>query len=112
MDFLSIFCAVLVALGSAAIISASQTFTIVSGKVVSVGSAFIVTKEGRIPTKTVKVLIEDADRVFRIQPGATVEYAVSDDDASKVQPGYKVKLMVSLNQSKARLVSIQELPAL
>jgi hypothetical protein len=112
MDFASIFCVALTLLGALAIISASQNFTIISGKVVSVGTGFLITDSGRIPTKTVAVLIENADRVFRIQPGTTVTYAVSDEDASHIQPGYKVKLMVSTNQSKARIISVQELPAL
>lgn len=112
LDFASILCVSLTVLGAAALISAGQTFTIVRGKVVSTGSAFIVTEDGKVPTKTISLIIENADRVFRIQPGSIVEYAVSDEDASRVQPGSEVRLLISVHQSRAKLISVDEMPAL
>lgn len=83
---------------------------IVSGDVVSIGAGFIDSGDGKIPTKTVTIIIDNADRVFRIQAGTAVEYAISDEDAALLQVGTKISLLVSSNQNRARVVSAEGMP--
>ena len=91
-------------------VTAAQNFVIVRGKVVNTGSAFIETDGQREPTRTVTVIIENADRVFRIKAGTTVEYAISDRDATMIQIGSDIELLISLHHSRARLLAISEGP--
>jgi len=106
-DFLSLFCLAMTVLAVAALVTAAQNFVIVRGRVVSTGAAVIDGEDGRIPTRTVTVVIENSDRVFRIQRGTAVEYAVSDEDAALVEIGSEVELMISSHQVKARVLSVE-----
>ena len=103
-DFTSLFCLSLTILAVAALVTAAQNFVIVSARVVALGSALI---DGQVPTRTVTVIIENSDRVFRIQRGTTVEYAVSDEDVRLVEIGSQVKLLISAHQDRAKLVSVE-----
>ena len=38
---------------------------------------------------------ENNDRVFRIQRGTAVEYAVFDDDTARVKTGSEIELLIS-----------------
>ncbi|HEV8386073.1 MAG TPA: hypothetical protein VGQ03_00470, partial [Nitrososphaera sp.] len=106
-DFLSLFCLAMTVLAAAALVTAAQNFVIVRGMVVSTGVAVIDGEDGSIPTRTVTVVIENSDRVFRIERGTTVEYAVSDEDAGLVEIGSEVELMISSHQVKARVLSVE-----
>lgn len=97
-------------LAVAALVTASQNFVIVRGKVVSTGSALIDSEGGKVPTRTVTVVIENDDRVFRIKSGTAVEYAVSDADAMLLRTGEQVELMLSSHQNKAKVVNVQGRP--
>jgi len=59
-----------------------------------------------VPTQTISVLIENNDRVFRIDRGSVVKYAISDGDAKRIAVGSEVNLLISTYESKARLISI------
>jgi hypothetical protein len=109
-DFASLFCLALTLLAVAALVTASQNFVIVRGKVVSTGSALVDSEAGKVPTRTVTIIIENDDRVFRIKSGTAVEYAVSDSDAALVRTGEQVELMLSSHQSKARVVNVEGRP--
>ena len=106
-DFASLFCLALTILAVAALVTAAQNFVIVRGKVISTGSALIDSTDGKVPTRTVTIIIENDDRVFRIKNGSTVEYAVSDSDAMLLRTGGEVELMLSSHQSKARVISVE-----
>jgi hypothetical protein len=99
-------------LGAAALITAGQNFVIVRGRVVNVGEAIVEYEGEKVPTKTVSVIIENNDRVFRIERGTTVEYAVSDSDAGLVQVGAHVELLVSSHDRWAKVVKIDGGPLL
>ena len=111
-DFASLFCLALTILGVAALVTAAQNFVIVRGRVTSTGLAVIDGEDGRVPTRTVTVVIENSDRVFHIERGTAVEYAVSDKDAGMLEVGSVVQLMISSYQVKARLLNVQERPGL
>lgn len=106
-DFAVVLCALLVVLGAAALAAAAQTFTIVRGKVLEKGVATLELENG-IPysTPTISVLLENDDRVFRIERGTVVKYAVSDGDAQLVEVGSQVELLVSSHSSVARLIAL------
>jgi hypothetical protein len=108
-DFAAIFCASLVVIGAAALADAAQTFTIIRGKVLEKGVATIELGDGSsYSTPTVSVLLENDDRVFRIERGTVVEYAVSEIDAQRVKVGSSVEMLVSTHSHLARVVSIQD----
>lgn len=88
----------------------ASTFVIVSGQVVSIGEAIIDGKDGKMPTKTVTIIIENADRVFRIQGGTAVEYAISDEDARLLRVGAQVSLLVSSHQIRVKVVAVEGMP--
>lgn len=106
-DFATILCLALTILAVAALVTAAENFVIVRGKVVGAGNAFIDSSGEKIPTRTLTVIIENSDRVFRIQAGTSVEYAISDEDASLAKVGSEVELFISSHQSKARIISIE-----
>ena len=90
-DFAVILCALLIVIGAGALSVAAQTFTIVRGKVMEKGVASYDLGDGRsYTTQTLSVLIENDDRVFRIERGTVVKYAVSDGDAQRVDVGSNV----------------------
>ena len=97
-------------LAVAAIVTAAQNFVIVRGTVVNKGSAFIDTDGHRESTRTVTLVIENADRVYRIRAGTAVEYAISDTDAKVVQIGSHIELLISLHNSRARVLAFSEEP--
>jgi hypothetical protein len=105
-DFAALFCLALTMMAVAALVTAAQNFVIVRGKVVSIGSALMDSNDGKVPTRTVTVVIENDDRVFRIKSGTAVEYAVSDNDATRLRTGEEVELMLFSHQSKARVVNV------
>ena len=111
-DFASLLCLALIILAVAAVVTASQNFVIVRGRVVGNGSAFIVSGGEKVPTKTVTVIIENTDRVFRIQPGTAVEYAVSEKDAELAEIGSEVELFITRHQSQVKVVSVEGRPRL
>ena len=57
-------------------------------------------------TQTISVLIENDDRVFRMERGSVVKYAISGGDAGRIDVGSKVELLISSHTSKARLISL------
>ena len=103
-DFTVLLCISLTLLGVAAMSTSASSFVIVKGIVTAVGSANL-DEVGR--TATVTVVIQDPDRVFRIERGSAVEYAVSDDDAAKISVGSEILLLVSSHHSRAKLINQQ-----
>jgi len=99
-------CLVLVVIGALALAAAAQTFTIVKGKVLEKGTAAQDFGSKSLPTWTISVLIENDDRVFRIERGSIVKYAVSGGDAGRIDVGSEVELLISSYNSKARLISM------
>jgi len=91
----------------ASLVTAAQNFVIVKGKVVSTGAALIDSDGGNFETRTVTVIIENNDRVFRIQRGTAVEYAVSDNDAARVETGSEIELLISSHKSQARILNVK-----
>lgn len=111
-DFASLLCLALTLLAVASLVTAAQNFVIIRGKVIATGAALIDSQEGKVPTRTVTVIIENNDRVFRIQSGTTVEYAVSDSDANLIETGSEVELLLSTHSQKARVLSIKGSPGI
>ncbi|AFU58322.1 MAG: hypothetical protein QXX64_05275 [Nitrososphaera sp.] len=104
-DFTAILCALLIVVGAAAFAVAAQTFTIVRGKVLEKGIAELDLGDGRsYSVQTLSVLIENDDRVFRIERGTVVKYAISDSDAQLVDIGSDVELLISSYSNVARLI--------
>jgi hypothetical protein len=104
-DFAVVLCALFVLLGAGALAVAAQTFTIVKGKVLEKSSASIDFPDGgSYSTQTISVLLENDDRVFRIERGMVVKYAVSDNDAQLVDVGSEVELLISAHSSVARVI--------
>ena len=96
----------MVVVGAGALASAAQTFTIVRGKVIEKGIATLDLIDGTTyDTPTISVRLENDDRVFRIQRGTDVKYAVSENDAQLVSLGSDVEILVSRHSNVARLVS-------
>jgi hypothetical protein len=105
-DFAVVLCALLVVLGASALAVAAQTFTIVRGKVLEKGTASLGLPDGSsYTTQTISVEIENDDRVFRIEKGTVVKYAVSEGDAQLVNVGSEVELLLSSYSSVARVVA-------
>ncbi len=99
----------MVVIGAAALADAAQTFTIVRGKVIEKGIATLDLGDGRsYNTPTVSVLLENKDRVFRIERGTVVEYAVSETDAQRVNVGSSVEMLVSTHNHLARVVGVED----
>jgi hypothetical protein len=107
VDFAALLCLALTVLGVAALSVAASTFAIVKGKVIDIGTAFIDSGEGRTQTMTVTILLENPDRVYRIDRGTAVEYAISDDDARLVQVGSELTLKISLHERKATVIDVE-----
>lgn len=106
-DFAVVLCVLLVVLGAGALAVAAQTFTIVRGKVLEKGTASLDLPDGSsYSTQTVSVRIENDDRVFRIERGTVVKYAVSDGDAQLVDVGSEVELLISSHSSVARVIGL------
>jgi hypothetical protein len=104
-DFAVVLCVLMVVVGAVALASAAQTFTIVRGKVVEKGTATLDLDDGTpYATPTISVRLENDDRVFRIERGMVVEYAVSEDDARLVSVGSHVEMLVSSHSNVARVV--------
>ena len=104
-DFAVVLCVLLIVLGAGALAVAAQTFTIVRGKVLEKSSASIDRPDGSSYfTQTISVLLENDDRVFRIEKGTVVKYAVSDSDAQLVDIGSDVELLISTHSSMARVI--------
>ena len=107
-DFAVVLCALLVVVGAGALASAAHNFTIVKGKVLEKGVATIDLGGGAsYVTPTVSVLLESDDRVFRIERGTVVEYAVSEGDASLVDVGSDVEMAVSSHNPLARVIGVE-----
>lgn len=107
-DFAVMLCALLVIVGAGALASAAHSFTIVRGKVLEKGVATVDLGGGAsYVTPTVSVLLESDDRVFRIEQGMVVQYAVSEGDAALVDIGSEVEMMVSSHNSLARVISVE-----
>lgn len=105
-DLATVLCLALLVLGTMALASAAQTFTIIKGKVLEKGTAAQGFGSKSSPTQTISVLIENDDRVFRIERGSMVKYAISDGDAERIDVGSEVELLISSHNSKARLISL------
>ena len=106
-DFTVVLCVALVVLGAGALAVAVQTSTIVKGKVLEKGAATMDLGSGNShSTQTISVLIENDDRVFRIERGTVVKYAVSDGDAVLVEVGSHVELLVSSYSRVARVIGL------
>ena len=104
-DFTAMLCALLIVVGAGALAIAAQTFTIVRGKVLEKGIAELdLGDDNPYSVQTLSVLIENDDRVFRIERGTVVKYAISDSDAQLVDVGSDVELLVSSYSSVARLI--------
>lgn len=107
-DLAVILCALLVVEGAVALAEAAQTFTIVRGKVLEKGIAKLDLGDGAsYTTPTISVLIENDDRVFRIERGTVVKYAVSESEAQRVDVGSSVEMLVSSYNHLARVISIE-----
>lgn len=96
-------------LGAAALVVSAQSFTLVSGRILEIGAGVIDDDDG-VPTstKTITMLIRNDDRVFRIESGSVVKYAISDEDAETARVGYEVKVLVSVYSDKVKLVSFAD----
>jgi stage V sporulation protein SpoVS len=106
-DFAVLLCMLLVVLGAGALAVAAQTFTIVRGKVLEKGTALLDLPDGNsYSTRTISVLIENDDRIFRIERGTIVKYAVSDHDARLVDVGSDIELLISSYGSVARVIGL------
>ena len=91
-------------LGAGSLTVFAQTVVIVSGKILEVGVAEM---DGSThTTRTLTVLIDNDDRVFRIKSGTAVKYAISDSDAELAEVGSRVQLLVSYYSTKARVLSL------
>ena len=107
-DFAVVFCAVLVLMGAAALVVASQTFTLVRGKVLEKGVATVDPRDSKPYTvSTLSVLLQNEDRVFQIERGTVVKYAVSEGDSAHVDIGSNVELMITSHDSLARVVQVE-----
>lgn len=104
-DFAVLLSLALIVVGTVALVSAAHTFTIIKGKVIGKGET-IVDSHGKVyTTKTISVRIENQDRVFNIQEGSVVRYAVSDDDAELVEIGSDIELFVSSYRDRVRILN-------
>ena len=103
-DFATILSVFLIFVGAAAMGIAAQTFTMVKGKVLEKGISLYALGGKSQTVHTISVLIENEDRVFKIEQGTLVKYAVSDDDANLIDVGSKVELFVSSYDNFAKLV--------
>jgi hypothetical protein len=108
-DFTALFCLTLVLLGVAVLATSARTFTLVSGRILEIGTGVIDDSDG-VPTstKTITMLISNDDRVFRIESGSVVKYAISDQDAETARVGYDVRVLVSTYSNKVKLVSFAD----
>jgi hypothetical protein len=107
-DFAVMLCVLLIVVGAGALAVAAQTFTIIRGKVMEKGVAKLDLGDGTsYSTQTLSVLIENDDRVFRIERGTVVKYAVSDSDAQRVDIGSDVELLVSYYSNVARVIGLE-----
>ena len=104
-DFAVILCLFLVVVGAGTLVVAAHTVSIVKGRVLEEGIAVLDRGDRSYPTRTISVLIENDDRVFQIERGTVVEYAISDGDAELVGVGSEVELWVSLYSGRAKVVS-------
>jgi hypothetical protein len=106
-DFTVVLCVILVIVGAGALAVAAQTYTIVRGKVLEKGVASLDLDAGiLLSTQTISVLIENDDRVYRIDRGSVVKYAVSDSDARQVDVGSEVELLISTYSKMARVIGL------
>lgn len=105
-DFAVVLCALLVVVGVGALAAAAQTFTIVRGKVLEKGIATVERDSGSYNTPTLSVLLENDDRVFRIERGTVVKYAVSEDDIQLVDIGSNVELLITSHNHLARIIGV------
>lgn len=96
-------------LGVAVLATSARTFTLVSGRILEIGTGIIDDSDG-VPTstKTITMLISNDDRVFRIESGSVVKYAISDQDAETARVGYDVRVLVSTYSNKVKLVSFAD----
>ncbi len=103
------FCLALVLLGVAALAASARTFTLVSGRILEIGTGVIDDSDG-VPTstKTITMLINNDDRVFRIESGTVVKYAISDQGAETARVGDDVRVLVSAHSNKVKLVSFAD----
>ncbi|MGI0029382.1 MAG: hypothetical protein ACREAQ_06710 [Nitrososphaera sp.] len=95
---------VLVVLGAVSLSVSAQSFTIVRGKIVEMGA--VAPEENRQPMRTITVLIENDDRVFRIDRGTAVKYAISDRDAELLAVGSHVQLLVTSYSDEVRVITV------
>lgn len=103
-DFTALLCALLVALGAASLAVSALSITVIEGTILEVGLAVLDGEPGMQPTPTISVLIENDDRVFRIDRGTVVKYAISEADAKRIEVGTKVQLLVSSYSNKVRVI--------
>lgn len=106
-DLILIICAMLIVIGAIALSNAAQSFTIIRGKVLEKGNAAVDHNCNPFPTQTVSVLLESNDRVFRIERGTVVKYAISDTDAKLVDVGAEVELFISSYDGHARMLPLK-----
>lgn len=106
-DFAVVLCALIVVVGAGALAAAAQTFTIVRGKVLEKGIATVERDGGSPNTPTVSVLLKNDDRVFRIDRGTVVKYAVSEDDVQQVDIGSDVELLITSRSHLARIIGVE-----
>jgi hypothetical protein len=97
-------------IGAMALSVSAQSFTVVRGKVLDKGTAAIDHNGNPFPTQTVSVLLENNDRVFKIEPGTLVRYAISDTDAKLVNVGTEIELLISSYNNHARLILLEHSP--
>jgi len=101
-----ILCTFLIVISVGALAVAAETFTIVQGKVLEKGNEDGSRSGRSLSVHTISVLIENNDRVFRIERGTIVKYAVSENDAQRIEVGSEVKLLVSSHQSTAKAIEL------
>jgi len=107
-DFAAVFCAVLVVVCAAALGVASQTFTIVHGKVLEKGVATVDPWDGKpYMVSTVSVLLQNDDRVFQIKRGTVAKYAISEDDSPHIDIGSNVELMITSHDPLVRVIQVE-----
>src|SRR6185295_2389518 len=106
-DLVVVLSMVLVLVGAGAMTVAAQMSVIVKGKVLEKGVATLKSEDGRsYPIHTISILLENDDRVFRIERGTVVTYAISNHDAQIIQVGSDVKLFISSYGKVGRLIEL------
>lgn len=103
-----ILCTVLIVIGAASLVTAAESFTIIKGRVPDKGKGYLKVEGKPLSVHTVSVLLENKDRVFRIEQGTIVTYAISDRDWKSLKLGSKVELFISAYNKDAKIIRTKQ----